>query len=155
MLTISGGFLDKNYTAPNNQTITINAGTGSGAPGGDINLGAGAAPSGENTGNVTIFTRNSAGTGISAGSINLQVGDADSDGTPGAINLLTQAGQISLATADAQFGDTVGGDITLSLGAGHGAGRHGQLLIVNCPTSDPHVLGAVWNDTGTLKISGG
>lgn len=29
------------------------------------------------------------------------------------------------------------------------------LKILNLPTTDPHVAGALWNDNGTLKISAG
>jgi hypothetical protein len=48
-----------------------------------------------------------------------------------------------------------GGSLTLRGGAGIGSGVRGQVLITNLPTSDPTVAGAVWNDSGTLKISAG
>ena len=31
----------------------------------------------------------------------------------------------------------------------------GSILLVNVPTTDPHILRAVWNDGGTLKLSAG
>jgi hypothetical protein len=31
----------------------------------------------------------------------------------------------------------------------------GTILMPNLPTSDPHVIGSLWNDAGTLKISAG
>ena len=42
-----------------------------------------------------------------------------------------------------------GGDLVLGVGMG------GHLIITSASTSDPHVLNAVWNDSGTLKISAG
>lgn len=66
----------------------------------------------------------------------------------------------------------LGGDIQLRGGEGVGAGKHGGYLIlspgdamggaipggiilVDLPTSDPAVVGQLWNNSGTLKVSAG
>jgi hypothetical protein len=36
-----------------------------------------------------------------------------------------------------------------------GVNPAGLVLMASLPTSDPHVVSALWNDTGTLKISAG
>lgn len=49
-----------------------------------------------------------------------------------------------------------GGNLKLSGGApATGGGNHGLIILENLPTADPLVAGAIWNDTGTLKISAG
>lgn len=59
-----------------------------------------------------------------------------------------------------------GGDIELTTGAGGTAGtngsygdviiaKNGGLVILNLPTQNPNVAGALWNDNGTVKISSG
>lgn len=50
-------------------------------------------------------------------------------------------------------GFTDGGDLTLSPGIGVGA--NGNILIQNIPSADPEVVGALWIDGTTLKISAG
>ena len=46
-----------------------------------------------------------------------------------------------------------GGDIAMEAGAGDGAGIAGNIILNNLPTSNPGVTGALWNDSGTVKIS--
>ncbi|MDB4339640.1 hypothetical protein OAA08_00990 [bacterium] len=47
-----------------------------------------------------------------------------------------------------------GADLTLLAGSkATGGGSNGNILMTNLPTSDPSVTGALWNDSGTLKIS--
>lgn len=50
-----------------------------------------------------------------------------------------------------------GGDINVRPGPGDGAGRHGLIIIGSggLPTSDPHVVGALWNSSGTVHVSAG
>jgi len=57
--------------------------------------------------------------------------------------------------ASASAGAADGGDLILQGGTGYGTGRQGLILASNLPTSDPTVAGALWNDSGTLKISVG
>jgi len=80
----------------------------------------------------------------------------DSGDTPGG-DLDIKAGYAS--------GNSNGGNLTLKAGLGSGSGvagnlklsleSGGQILIENLPTSDPAVANALWNDSGTLKISAG
>jgi len=48
-----------------------------------------------------------------------------------------------------------GGDLTIKAGTGTGTGSNGNLYIIDIPTSDPVVAGAIWDDNGTLKRSAG
>jgi len=36
-----------------------------------------------------------------------------------------------------------------------GVQLRGPLVLLNLQVADPHVVGAVWSDAGTLKVSGG
>lgn len=54
--------------------------------------------------------------------------------------------------ASSSAGAADGGDINLVPGTGYGTGRDG-LIFPNLPTSDPGVSGAMWSDSGTVKIS--
>lgn len=64
-------------------------------------------------------------------------------------------GGIVLLAGDGGGTDSWGGGIELTLGAKTGTGTPGQFVIDNLPTADPHIVGAVWSNTGTLKISAG
>jgi len=76
-------------------------------------------------------------------------------------------GQINIAAGVGDGGDTIGatlevlpgqpqhgGDIVLTPGVG-GPIRNGLVVLVGIPTSNPGVSGALWNDSGVLKISAG
>jgi hypothetical protein len=55
-------------------------------------------------------------------------------------------GVAEIVAGDGETGSgKAGGDITLTAGAGDGAGRHG-LVFLNLPTSDPGVSGALYSD---------
>lgn len=76
------------------------------------------------------------------------------DGTGGGISLTTGAAETD--------SDQDGGDITITFGAGDGAGRNALLILVNYPTADPEVAGAVYTDgvpsggvPKALMVSGG
>lgn len=87
-------------------------------------------------GSVGITGGNATGTGA-AGSIVIAGGNSDgASGTGGSVTLA--AGEASGGTA---------GDINLILEAG------GQIVTTNLPTSDPSVSGALYSDSGTIKIS--
>lgn len=64
-------------------------------------------------------------------------------------NVTIDGGKGSSASA----GLAHGGDVVLSGGTGYGTGHDGYIIMTNLPTSDPSVTGALWNDSGTLKIS--
>lgn len=112
--------------------ITFVAGNGGAAPG---------SGNGGQGGHSTIY----AGSGGSTEGI----GDG---GFGGDLTLRGGFGGAANGTGDGgQGGDTV---IFLTLaGPGGTPGRNGQLILTNLPTADPTVSGAVWSDTGTLKIS--
>jgi len=74
--------------------------------------------------------------------------------TLGAAQAAVGGQTVLIATFDGSSGNDPGGDITLQLGAGSGAGRQGSLS-GGLPTADPHVAGVWWSDAGTVKISAG
>ena len=55
----------------------------------------------------------------------------------------------ALATGRTDITAPAGSNLTLSAGAG------GNLVVSGLPTSDPHVVGALWNSSGVLHISSG
>lgn len=65
-------------------------------------------------------------------------------------------GNITFETASGMgAGDNNGGEYRITLGGATGSGVPGQFIIDNLPASNPGILGALWNDGGTLKISAG
>lgn len=58
-----------------------------------------------------------------------------------------------VTTADATNGNVA--DVTIGPGAHSGTGSAGNLKVQNIPTADPHVAGAVWNNSGVLTVSAG
>ena len=48
---------------------------------------------------------------------------------------------------------TIAGGITIGVSGTLGASK--QLFLTNLPTSDPSIANAIWNDSGTLKVSAG
>lgn len=56
--------------------------------------------------------------------------------------------------AAAGSGNNNGGNVVIQGGAPTGSGTRGRVLILNLPTSSAGLpSGALWNDTGTLKIA--
>lgn len=128
--------------------VVIHSGFGTGginSIAGDVSIYAAYGTGSGATGNINIYTFQSQGNG-QAGDININsaIGGV-SGGDAGSINIIAGYGI---------FGPSQGGDITLSPGNSlGGAPRDGLLILVNIPLLDPGVSGAVWNDSGTLKIS--
>lgn len=116
--------------------------------------------SGGNGGNIQVVAGNAAlGT---AGIVYIQGGNSD-DGTPGDVTLYAGsanneangAGVFVYAT-DGVGTNKNGGSVTITLGVATGTGNPGNLVLVNIPTSNPGVTGAIWCDTGAgnvLKMS--
>jgi len=94
-------------------------------------------------------------------------------GTPGAatIHLTTNPGATTTIALESQAGNKAlmlragenPGDVVgltainaplLVEGSG-GVHLHAPLVLLNLPTADPHMVGAVWNEAGTLKVSAG
>ena len=79
-------------------------------------------------------------------------------GPPTAITVESQAGNKAVVVrAGENPGDEVG---VLAIGAplalaGAGVKIQAPLILLDLPVADPHVVGAVWNDAGTLKVSAG
>ena len=66
---------------------------------------------------------------------------------------VTKNATTGAVTADSTFGDdtTIGNDLTV----GGDLDAQGTANIFVVPTSDPGVVGALWNDDGTLSVSAG
>lgn len=92
----------------------------------------------DNSGGKGVFVRNQSGNN------SITLGGA-SGASPGPISVL----------GNAATGNANGGNLFIAAGAGAGTGVPGNLIISNLPASDPAVVGAVWSDSGTLKISAG
>lgn len=102
----------------------------------------------QNAAGIEIISGNGSATGNAAGGlITISSGRGGTAGTG-------DGGQIIVQTGEGR-GNGLGADLTITLGAGAGTGRNGQLILVNLPTADPVIAGALWNDTGILKISAG
>ena len=108
----------------------------------------------EGTGGITLATPNAAGTvGIqlvdSGGGVDIESTNVVSIGNrgPGEIVLETTGGGATTGiTIQTQASDT--GGITL-------ANVGGPLLMTHLPTANPHVVGALWNNSGVVNISAG
>ena len=121
---------------------TGNANTGNTGTGGDFNI-------------ITGGGASSYMTPGRAGNFDLALGaggsTASSGGDGGDCNITTGLG----GTGGSGSGGN-GGDVTITLSAKGTAvvnGRDGQLIIVNIPTSDPGVSGALWSNSGVINIS--
>ncbi len=66
-------------------------------------------------------------------------------------NITLQGG----AGASASAGAAHGGNLYLRGGAGYGTGHIGYIVMDNLPTTNPAVIGALWNNAGILAISAG
>jgi hypothetical protein len=126
-----------NVQQPDDTSISLAAGNGSGT-----NFG----------GNVTITAGSS--NGGQGGSVTITGGADLSGSNPG--GSLTISGGLTVPSDTIPSFLTFYGQNDLG-GVGIDVGMEDNMLlrISNLPTSDPHVIGAVWNDTGTLKISAG
>lgn len=97
----------------------------------------------------------------------LQLVNANNEGDYSGLYMEPTSTAITAAKGAGSFGASVhifagdgdtdfnGGDVTFTPGAGAGSGVDGNFIINNLPTADPTVAGALWNDSGTLKVSAG
>jgi hypothetical protein len=108
---------------------------------------------GNTNGTLTIAIPHSANSNQGNNAINITGQNAQSTATNvligGSINITAGNG------ASASAGAARGGDVNLTPGIGYGTGRTGLVILANVPTSNPNVAGAIWNESGTLKISAG
>lgn len=139
-------------TAPDTMQIRIAAGNANaGGNGADMVL---------SGGNSTVGTKNSGGIFLKAGLSNggdggiarVQAGDNnDATHTGGNAELLAGGGNVGgNVNIKSGSGLTTNGDIILTILSG--AGTPGNLKLVNIPTSNPGVSGAVWSNAGVLTI---
>lgn len=112
------------------------------AHGGNIGLSAGAADTAGNGGLAQLLGGIAYGSG-NAGLAKLRAGDSQGSGN---------GGDAILQSGAADSGDA--GNIVLEIGQST-SGADGNLIVNSLPTADPHVVNALWIDTGTLKISAG
>lgn len=93
----------------------------------------------------------------SRGIFNLTIQAGSANASPGA-GASIYGGDLTLNAgngASGEAGAAHGGDINLTAGTGYGTGNDGNIIMASLPTSDPTVAGALWNDSGTLKVSAG
>lgn len=112
---------------------------GGGGAGGSAILVAGAG--GAEGGSVQI----TAGSGDEGGSVFIIAGDSTNG--PGR--------NINIETTSSSGENLNGGDIMITLGVKSGSGRDGLIIVTSLPTANPNVDGALWSDSGTLKVSAG
>ncbi|MFO1147797.1 MAG: hypothetical protein U1E62_05405 [Alsobacter sp.] len=120
--------------------VDISGGTGgeAGGTGGGVEMHGGNAPGGSAAGNVDIYAGGTTSTGGGAARVRIRGGyDWDADGWGSEIVLFSA------------LGDGASTGIGLVLAGGM------QLVVVNLPIVDPGIPNAIWNDSGTLKISSG
>lgn len=97
--------------------------------------------------------------GAAGADVTLQGNDVTGGGNAGSVNLNGGAGDtgsggsVNIVGGNAPAG--YGGGINMSLGTG--SEDNGYLFISGLPTADPGAgyAGAIWNDSGTLKVSAG
>ena len=132
--------------------VTIAGGAGvvynyAGPPGGAVIISGGDAetPSTNQGGTVRISGGASYGTGT-AGDVILLAGSALNLG--GGNVTVIGGGTSGLS----QYPELTQGNIVLNPGQ-DGSGNFGVIVLQNLPTADPGISGALWNSSGTLKIS--
>lgn len=130
-------------------------------PGGYIQLYAGYAGGANGGGQLELIGGDANGSG-SGGQVTIQGGGTYGAGGAGNVTISGGAGQ----NAGPGGPVYINGGSGLSGNAGHvhinggisSGGTAGLIILgdqVALPTADPHVAGALWNSTGTLKISAG
>jgi hypothetical protein len=148
--------------------LSLQSGNSVGQDGGQILISTGNDSGGGNSGRILIQT-NSAPDGRS-GHIDIR---------PGAPSASAQGGSVNVVAGTGQTGS--GGSVVIQAGPKITGGSHGTVQVYSAngthfvelsetagwqffggvivldglPTADPHVVGQVWNSTGTLKVSAG
>ena len=104
---------------------------------------------------LDIATGNQTNTGdVATGKLSLHTGNTTTDGN---------TGDIEIYTGVAGAGQTDAGSILFSVNGANGVGEtaikiqgsDGAIIMANLPTSDPHVVGQLWNDSTVLTVSAG
>lgn len=116
----------------------VYGGASNGAPGGDVQIAGGYGTGG--AGGDVILTAGG-NTGTDGGGYAGLRGGYSTDGPGGTVAITAGASNTGAA------GNTIINRQT--------AGTGGQIMMVNLPTADPHVLNALWNSSGIIHISAG
>lgn len=139
---------------------TVNSPASGYAPSADIVLATGAFAFTGLGGNIVAHVGSAPNALESAGYLSLLTGHGyyGSSSAGGAIRIVAGngggiGGGITIASGNAGTSGDNGGNITMTLGVGEGAGIAGRLILVNLPTSSAGLpSGAVWNNGGVLNI---
>lgn len=135
----------RNTTGENAPGITFQGGNTDDSTGGGVNLLAGYSDTGN--GGDAFMQAGGSDTGT-PGSAYVSAGEVDTEGPGGSVEITATSG-----VADSNP-DQNGGNVTITIGLATGAGTPGQLIVVNLPTSDPSISGALWVDgSNFLKVS--
>lgn len=103
---------------------------------------------------VTSWTTNGAGTVTSVGGTG-SVSGLTLSGTVTSSGSLTLGGSLNLSSPPAIGGTAANSGKFTTLEATGNATLSGAANVIIIPTTDPAVAGAIWNDSGTLKVSAG
>ena len=105
-------------------------------------------------GNTTSSAARAGTVQITGGSgVNSSGGQVRIGGGPSGSSAITGAGNVQInGGAGGPTGDPTGGAVIISAGQLVDS-SYGLVVILNLPTSDPGYSGALWNSSGTLKIS--
>lgn len=126
--------------------------------GGGVTVVSGNAPEAGDGGPVYVTAGAGGGTSGDGGSVNVWAGAANTAGRGGTVYVIggqasgsQPGGDVSLLGG---FNSSTGKGGDISIMAGNSLeGTPGNILMTAIPTADPHVVGALWNSAGTLKIS--
>lgn len=149
--TLSGG------TGVNGGSLYVKTGDGTTNAAGDLFFTAGNSVDG-NGGAISVSSGNS--TNANGGNFNFTAGYSETAGNGGNLEIYGgysengNAGNVRIFGGDGNDGTP--GNIYLQPGMESATATNGYLILVNLPTSDPGIPGAVWCDTGAgnvLKMS--
>ncbi len=146
--TVSITDLFAHFVAGDDQNIQVVGGPGVLGAGGSVVIEGGdpAADGVSNGGFTQLVGGSGAPNGGNGGDVILTSGwGGDTSGNAGNIQINPRPGN----------NEGSAGSLLVTLGAGAGAGTAGHFVIAGLPTADPHVVGALWNNAGTVKISAG
>jgi len=167
-VTIVGGRPGGNNPDQYGGPITITGGVGyQASSGGFVHISGGATDNRyTNIGGVAKMTGgsayNSLGGGVAAGGADSATHIAGNASLYGGSYNATgfgsaggSGGPVRVAGGQGYGADYLGGDVTISPGVGVSGASSGVLILDNLPTADPHILDAVWNNSGVLTLSAG
>lgn len=131
--------------------LEMHGDTGGPSNAGKIGLGGADGDTGQQGGSAYLIAGGGNGATTSYGGL-VTLDGGHGDGTGG--NATLMSGQAASGT------NKPGGDVIIAPQAGDGSGRHGLVILGGIgnpalPTADPHVAGALWNNSGVVTVSAG